>query len=667
MRGPILHVSLLCVAALAGVAGCGGSSSSPGTRPTATPTSTQVPSSTATMTATSSSTPTRIPTDTPTRSPTATSSATGTATASPTSTATSSATPSATLSPTAVPTVEWATYGRTQLRTFFNPLETRITRDTVARMRPKWQYLTAAIVTASPTVANIDVPGEGRIKVVFVNSWDGHLYALRASNGSKLWDYAMKPHPGASYPQASSPEVDTVAGEQRVYVAGGMTVYCLEAATGTLRWSFDAGTGCTTCDPHTERNEVESSPTVVNNMVVFGMDVNDQAPGKGGVFAVDAVDGRLVWYFDLETSATCRPLATDEVRHFDGYHTAQELQLPDDFFATRPGCNFDRSWTACGNVWSSFSVDYARGLMYTVSSNCDTDNDPDTVEPPPPMPPYDEALFALRFDGTPAWVWRPREVDNDDLSFGAVPNLFETEIGGAMREVVGVGNKDGTYYLLDRDGTNEITGRTEPYWQTNVVPGGSIGGILASAAVGDGKILFTTAIGLSLNNPQRPAAHGLRQTDGAILWGADRAAPSYAPTTAVPTVTFMGTLFGGMVARDADTGDLLRSFTLLSPVASGTTVVDGELFFGSGVGDRSGNPNSEAYKTSVVPSYVSAFCLPDAPDCPAQLCDDGDPCTYDFHGDSGCQSEPAPDGIPCQVGGQSGRCTAAVCQAAPAP
>jgi len=564
--------------------------------------------------------------------------------------------------------VEWSTYGRTQLRSFFNPDETRITRDTVGGMRLKWRYQTGAVITAGPTVAYVDVPGEGRIKVVFIASWDGNFYALRQSNGSRLWSFAMKPHPGASYPQASSAEVTTVAGEQRVYVAGGMTVYCLQAATGVLRWEFDAGTGCTTCDSNTERNEVESSPTVVDGLVYFGMDINDTEPGKGGVFAVDAVDGRLRWYFDMETSTTCRPFASDNVRHFDGYHTAAELGLPSDFFATRPGCNFDRTWTACGNVWSSFSVDPVRRMIYTASSNCDTDNDPDTVEPLPPMPPYDEAVFALSYDGTPVWVWRPREVDNNDLSWGALPNLFEVEIGGMRREVLGIGNKDGTYYVLDRDGTNKITGRVEPYWQTKVVPGGSIGGIIASAAVGDDKILFSTAVGLTLSNPQKPAAWGLRQTDGAVLWSNRAAVPSYGPTTATSTVVFMGNLFNGLVARDADTGEQLAAFPPNAPLASPATILDGEIFFGSGIGERGGNPDRDAYRSSLAPSLVSAYCLPEAADCPAQLCDDGDVCTYDFYGPSGCQSEPAPDGLPCpKLDSLTGHCAAGHCQMTATP
>jgi len=558
--------------------------------------------------------------------------------------------------------LEWATYGQSQSRTFYNPHETRITRDTVGTLRPKWRYLTGAVVTASPSVAYVDVPGEGRIEVVFIASWDGNFYALRASNGSRLWQFTMKPHPGASFPQAASAEIVTVAGEQRVYVAGGMTVYCLNAATGALRWEFDAGTGCTTCDAQTERNEVLSSPAVVGDLVYFGMDVNDTGVGKGGLFAVRALDGGLAWYFDLETSTTCRPRATDTVRRFDGYHTAAELGLPDDFFATRPGCNFDRRGTACGNIWSSVAVDPARRLLYTASSNCDTDGDPNTPPPPPPMPPYDEAIFAVSFDGDPAWVWRPRAVDNDDLAFGGVPNLFEVEIGGAVRQVVGVGCKDGTYYLLDRSGVNALTQRIEPYWRTQVVPGGAIGGIIASAAVDDDMVLFATAIGVSTATFQRPSAWGLRASDGAMLWSNRMALPGFGPTTAIPGVTFMGNILGNLAAYGTADGASLASFPLDGPVSSAATVLDGELFVGSGTGARGGSPAEQAFRQSTVPSNVNAFCLPDADDCPETLCDDGDPCTYDFHAAGGCRSEPAPDTIPCVVGTQDGVCRSGVCE-----
>src|SRR5262249_4187830 len=150
-----------------------------------------------------------------------------------------------------------------------------------------------------------------------------------------------------------------------------------------------------------ERNEVLSSPAVHDGRVLFGMDLDDSGGGKGGIFALRADDGRLEWYFDLEVIATCRPLSDDNIRKFDGYHSADALGLPADFFATRPGCNFDRTGTSCGNVWSSVALDARRGLLYIASSNCDTDNDPNTPDPSPPQPQYDEALFALHLDGTP--------------------------------------------------------------------------------------------------------------------------------------------------------------------------------------------------------------------------------------------------------------------------
>jgi len=607
-----------------------------------------------------STTPTATPTPTPSLPVAATPTPSGGASATPASTTPASTTPGA--SPTPGPPSEWTTLGHDQRRLYFNDQETRITRDNVSTMRFKWRYLTGAIVTASPSVAFVDVPGEGRIKIVFVASWDGNLYALRASNGSQLWRYTMKPHPGGSYPYASSAEIATVDGEARVFVGGGMTVYSLAAASGALRWEFDAGTGCTTCDLRTERNEIESSPTVVGDLVYFGMDVNDSGSGKGGAYALSAHDGRLVWYFDLETQATCRPLPTDNIRRFDGYHTAAALRVPDDFFATRPGCDFSRAGTACGNIWSSFAVDPVRRLIYTASSNCDTDTDPTTPSPPPPMPAYDEALFALSYEGAPVWVWRPREVDNGDLAFGAVPNLFAVDIGGATREVVGIGNKDGTYYLLDRDGTNAVSGRIEPYWQTNVVPGGAIGGIIASPAVGDGSVFFSTGFGVSISSPQRPAAWSLRATDGVVRWSNRTAPPSYGPTTAIHGVAFMGGIGFAIVAYDADNGTKLHTFPLDGPVASGAAIVDGEVFVGAGTGARDGRADDQGYQASLIPSYVSALCLPDAGDCPATLCDDGNVCTYDFGSGGGCRSEPAPDGITCRVGGQPGSCTAGTCR-----
>jgi outer membrane protein assembly factor BamB len=534
------------------------------------------------------------------------------------------------------PAAEWPTYAGGPRRLFFNPAETTVTRGNVGALEVKWTFPTGAIVTASPSVVDLDVPNEGRIAVAFIQSWDGNLYALRARNGTELWRFEAAVQPGKSYPNAGSVDVTAVDGLPCVFYGAGETLYALDAVTGVERWRFDAGTGCVDppglCAFDGERNEIESSPAVVAGRVLFGMDVNDRAGGKGGFYALAARDGRLEWYFDVATGRTCRPLPGDDIRRFDGYHTEVELGLPAGFLATRPGCDFDRTGTGCGNVWSSAAVDESRGVLYFASSNCDTDDNPATLTPPPPMPPWDEAVVALDLDGNPRWRWRPREIDNDDLAFGGVPNLFAIDVatpgGTVRRDVVGVGNKDGAYYVIDRDGANIATGtrwddpdpRTLPYWTRRLVAGGPLGGIIATAAVDEarGRVYVSTAPGFDPLAPQRPTVHALDATTGAILWqntGEANADASFAPVSAIPGAVFVGTVVGGFVrAYDPDTGVRLAHVAVGAATAGAPAVVDGLVMLGAGVGER-GNPSSLADMSARIPQPVTALCVPGTPAC----------------------------------------------------
>ena len=514
---------------------------------------------------------------------------------------------------------EWPTFAYNLERTGYNPHETLLTKETAGDLVEKWRFPTAAPVAASPVVATVAVPGEGAVRIVVVGSYDGNVYGIRADDGEEVWRFGVKAHPGISYGLiASSATIAEVAGGQRVYVGGGETLYSLDAGTGELLWEFDAGTGCETCGPSEERNEILSSPAVLpeQDMVLFGMDVNDSAPGKGGFYALSAEDGRLRWFFDLETGAVCRPAADDDIRRFDGYHAEADLGLPDGFFSTREGCDFDRTETACGNVWSPVTVDMGRERIFFTSSNCDTDDDPDTPEPPPPMPLYDEALVALEFDGDPAWTWRPRDVDNDDLAFGAAPNLFSTEIEGEERDVLGVGGKDGTYYLLDRDGENELTGEVEPYWVRQVVEGGAIGGVSGTAAVGEGTIFFATAIGEDVSEFQNPSAWALNASDGEVFWSQPDAPPFFGSTSAVPGVAFMGGVDAQVHAFDAETGEVLVTLPLGGLAFSQAAIVEGELFVGSGFGASSAG-SEEAADLADSPAGVVAFCVAGVEGCTA--------------------------------------------------
>ena len=515
-------------------------------------------------------------------------------------------------------TGEWPMLSANLQRTGYNPDESLLNAENVADLALKWEFPTDGPVAASPVVATIDVPDEGPVRIVVVGSYDGNVYAIRAANGQELWRFAVKPHAGVSYGLiASSAAIAHVDGQDRVYVAGGETMYALDAATGSLLWEFDAGTGCTTCGLRSERNEILSSPAVLpkQDLVLFGMDVNDNVPGKGGFFALSAQDGLMRWYFDLESGATCRPDANDEVTRFDGYHAAADLGLAEDFFATRDGCDFDRTETGCGNVWSPVSVDLDREFIYFTSSNCDTDDDPSTPMPPPPMPLYDEALVVLHFDGTPAWTWRPREVDNDDLAFGAGANLFTTTVEGVERDLVGLSGKDGVYYLLDRDGENEITGEVEPYWERKVVEGGSNGGVTGTPAVMGDTVFFGT--GISETAKDEVPAWALSLADGSVLWSQADAAPFFGATSATPGLVFMSGVDTTLRIFDAATGDVLASRALGGLGFSQAAIVGGEVFVGSGFGALGAISSDPVAALARVPASVRAFCVVGAAGCSA--------------------------------------------------
>ena len=501
---------------------------------------------------------------------------------------------------------EWPTYSQNLARTGAALGETTITKANVANLAVKWKFATKGPVASSPVVATVDVPSEGSVRVVFAASYDGNVYAIRASDGEEIWRFTVKPHPGASYGAiVSTPFVAEVGGAWRLYAGGGETMYALDAGTGEKLWEFDAGTGCTTCDGATERNEILSSPAVLpdDDLVLFGMDINDREPGKGGFYALSAKDGRLRWYFDVEAGHACYPDGGDDIRRFDGYHSAEELGLPADFLATREGCDFDRTETACGNVWSPVTVDTGRKLIYFTTSNCDTDDDPNTAPPPPPMPQDDEAIVALRYDGTQAWTWRPREVDNNDLAFGAGPNLATATIDGKERAVVGVGGKDGAYYLLDRDGTNELTGEIEPYWTKSLVEGNDIGGFTGTATVQGSTIYAFTAI-----NEGAPA-WALNADDGSVVWSNPKAANFYGGMSSVPGVLFAGGIDTKLHAYDAGTGDLIASFPLEGLGFSQAAIVDGVVYVGSGFGTGSSTGPNVAKEAALTPAAVWAFCV----------------------------------------------------------
>ena len=222
----------------------------------------------------------------------------------------------------------------------------------------------------------------------------------------------------------------------------------------------------------------------------------------------------------------------------------------------------------CGDVWSSPAVDVEAGLVFAGSGNCPSS--------PEGWRRYTEAIFALDIDtGKPKWGYQPHPPNNDDFDFAGTPNLFT---GANGKKLVGLGNKDGVYYAVDRD-----TGA--PVWQRKVVEPGltqpgsnfSTGGFIGPTAYADGVIVGGTAIGGS------PYLHALDAATGEIKWQQHEPAATYGAATIANGVVFIGGTDFTFRALDLQTGDVLWRQEMKGVVAGGAAVVGDDVVTVAGI------------------------------------------------------------------------------------
>jgi polyvinyl alcohol dehydrogenase (cytochrome) len=178
-------------------------------------------------------------------------------------------------------------------------------------------------------------------------------------------------------------------------------------------------------------------------------------------------------------------------------------------------------------------------------------------------------------------VWTPVEAIGPDFDFGAGPQLFEAEVDGEMRPLVGAGQKSGIYWGFDR-ATGEIV------WQTFVGFGAVGGGIHAEASVGDGKVYVWSNNSYTYGEPPKKFPITIKALDAATgenLWFNDKAQPAAIPAAGMLAndVYFVGSLDGTLGAYSASDGKQLWSTQYGGAIATPLNVVGNTLFFGTGV------------------------------------------------------------------------------------
>lgn len=454
--------------------------------------------------------------------------------------------------PATVSRWDWPTYGHDQEHTFNG--QTTLTESTARTLRKAWFFPTGDAVTATPTVVG---------GTVYVGSWDDYFYAVSLETGKLRWKVrlasqdAITPYPGERPRDTqsdgglvtSSAWFEPALGQRPALVifGGGYTLYALDAADGAVYWKHDYPGLPGPPNPNADNTRIFSSPVVVGDRVMFGVDEDGQSGSAGYVVAASLETGDPVWEFQTDVDAAGHVL--------------------DD---------------SCGSVWSSGTILPDLGLVVFGTADCDFSD----------SAPYADSVIALRIaTGTLAWKFQPlHDAPDCDFDFGATPNAGVSAAG--VTSFLGQGGKDGTYYSL-----NPTTGQQR--WSTNVVFGGSSGGFIGTSAYDGTRVYGATGLGdfnptphgLQLCDPsdprdkaaETPTDHAFDVQTGVVEWQATGAS-SFAPTTVAGGMTFNGLALANKVIqiRDAATGRLVVQVDLPEANWSGIATVGDALVFGMG-------------------------------------------------------------------------------------
>ena len=410
--------------------------------------------------------------------------------------------------------------------TRYNSAEHQLGPRNVGGLKVLWRVPTSGTVTGTPAVSD---------GVVYAGDLNGDVYAVRA-DGTVLWTTHVIGRVSAS-----------IAVIRDTLVFGDLAgyIYGLDPRTGAIRWKIRP-------NPHPIA-AIYGSATQVGKYFAIGTTIDAEEPGvpasaaaggSGSVLLADPSDGRVIWQTYTVTQAELAQGATG------------------------------------ADVWSTPAYDERSGMLYVATGNNFN----------PPVTPTEDAIIGLDArTGQIRWVDQAYNQDifptpgspqqDVDYDFGDSPHIYQLAGG---ETVVGAGNKDGTYYVVDA-----ATGA--PVHQLQVEPGGLLGGLFATAAVHN-DVVFANGI----NWPGHDLVTGVPPTAGDLiaiagdgsreLWRFTTPGSPDLSGVAVANgvIYFQSMTDGNLYALDERTGAEL-AHVLTGGAHSGPAVVGGRIYLGTGV------------------------------------------------------------------------------------
>jgi polyvinyl alcohol dehydrogenase (cytochrome) len=561
---------------------------------------------------------------------------------------------------------DWPMYNHDVLGTRHSSGERSIDPTNISQLTEKWRFPAKdsgheiGVIHATPIVVNG--------YVYFGTATDPTFYKL-TPDGKVCWSYrnpSLKPAQLRSGEKEkdqayrnrrfqSSPNgimTSALITSDTVYFGDiGGWFYALDRSTGKERWKLNTrekdfpGAHLFNC--------FFASPILADGKVIVAGGTMEQViaafpgykgcTGRGFVMALAPMTGAVVWKYDVGP----KPEPLDP-----------PIVIKDSW-----GDHKFYFGPATSSIWSTPSFDAESGMIFFGTD----------VNTAPRRPTQDNPRLDTRescgvialgvHDGKERWVMQispgdvwtnamcsydPKEGRYKDQSIGDTPKIYGISVAGKISKVVGVGCKNGGFYILDAaDG--HILHQTPIYTGPPTYPlvptpdrrmlalPSAIGGLQTGCAT-DGKTIFTNGIdALSMGSQPKIADSLVPPTGGRVValdleaqieyWrherpkvaslGGPKPKPIYTNVgdpvasgiaVANGVVYFTTVASGKLVALNASSGTVLKEIEL-GPVWSGPSVSRGRVYVGTG--NTLFNPfDFEAYFPKKLTGVLYSFGLP---------------------------------------------------------
>jgi len=420
----------------------------------------------------------------------------------------------------------WPTYMGGNAHKGFNNFETILNANSVRNLKLHWTYKAGDWISSQVIVVN------GKL---YWGSADGYEYAMNL-NGQVLWRTFLGNIPqspptcfptsaGVTAPATVSNVLIRGKMTSVVFVGGGDTqLYALDAANGNIIWHTALGVP--------PNMMIWAGASVYNGSVYIGRSSYGDCPLEPGEF------------FQINAS-------TGAIQH--------------SFVTVAAGC-------VGGGIWMTPTIDEAHGTVYISTGTIHT------------CATYELYAYALlEFDAKTLSLlhsWQvPKDQQGNDDDFGSTPMLFAAAIHGTVHNMIGLVNKNGIYYALDR--ANISAG---PLWETRVsTPAPNARSSISSSAWDEKRIYIGDSHTIIGGRDCVGSIRALNSSTGNILWEHCLPGKVQGSAMVVPGVVAIGA-GAFLYVLDSRTGATLFSYHDPSAVSLfwGTpTISNGMLYIGN--------------------------------------------------------------------------------------